>query len=541
MATQHGNIGSETAKPAGNDGAPKPGSANLVSPSSKPAWPRVIAVICVVVLLSVSAVAGVRQWRFSSTHVSTDNAQLTNDTVQVAPQVSGTVQKVLVNDNDVVRSGQLLAVLDDSMYRATRDQAKANLQAAIAQARGAGVTVAVTAQTGAGQVTQAQGAVAQAEGGVAAAVADTARADAMIATARAAVSGARATVLAARADVDSAVATRQKAAAGLVSAQSQVETARAAASAARASIAAAQAAVDKAEQDARRYDALVAQGAMSAQTGDQARYAVRTANAQLQAAKEQATSLEAAVEARKSEVAAARQQVSTADAGVSQARAHMMAAEELVKAAQAQVRQSSATRVAAGETVNQASAKRLQAMGQLSQARTAPKQVAVSQAAQAQAAAKIEQARAALRTAEIQLGYTRIYAPCTGRVSKKTVEVGALVSPGLPLMALVPAREPWVVANFKETQLAAMRDGQSVDVDVDGIPGITFHGHVDSLAGATGATFALLPPDNATGNFTKVVQRIPVKIVLDPGQRGADRLRAGMSVVAVVDVSRSRL
>jgi membrane fusion protein (multidrug efflux system) len=159
----------------------------------------------------------------------------------------------------------------------------------------------------------------------------------------------------------------------------------------------------------------------------------------------------------------------------------------------------------------------------------------VSQTAHSQAIAKIEQARAALDQAKLQLGYTRIFAPVTGRVSKKTVEVGALVEPGTPLMAIVPQSDMWVVANLKETQMDGVQPGRGADIDVDSVPGRVFHGKVDSLSAATGATFALLPPDNATGNFTKVVQRIPVKVVLDPGQPDIDRLAAGMSVNVTIE------
>ena len=166
-----------------------------------------------------------------------------------------------------------------------------------------------------------------------------------------------------------------------------------------------------------------------------------------------------------------------------------------------------------------AQARYTQAQGQLHQAHTTPRQVAVSKSNHAQAQAKIDQERAALDSAELLLGYTRIYAPADGQISKKSAEVGALVQAGTPLMALVPQQSVWVVANYKETQLANVKEGQRADIEVDALPGEHFTGKVDSINAATGATFALLPPDNATGNFTKVVQRIPVKIVLDPGQR----------------------
>jgi membrane fusion protein (multidrug efflux system) len=156
-------------------------------------------------------------------------------------------------------------------------------------------------------------------------------------------------------------------------------------------------------------------------------------------------------------------------------------------------------------------------VGQRTQARTTPRQVAISRATEATAIAKIAQARAALNAATINLNYTRIYAPVSGLVNKKTVEPGNLVAAGTPLLAVVPDTDTWVLANLKETQLRGVEPGRAAEVEVDADSGRAFHGHVDSLAAATGATFALLPADNASGNFTKVVQRVPVKIVLDSG------------------------
>jgi len=135
------------------------------------------------------------------------------------------------------------------------------------------------------------------------------------------------------------------------------------------------------------------------------------------------------------------------------------------------------------------------------------------------------------------LDRTKIYAPADGRVSRSTVEVGNLVQPGGALMSIVPDEDVWVVANFKETQLADVRPGQAVDVEVDAFPGKVFKAKVGSISAGTGSTFALLPADNATGNFTKVVQRIPVKILLEHGQPQMDQLRTGMSVVATITTS----
>jgi membrane fusion protein (multidrug efflux system) len=162
--------------------------------------------------------------------------------------------------------------------------------------------------------------------------------------------------------------------------------------------------------------------------------------------------------------------------------------------------------------------------------------VAVSASNHAQAQARIDQARAALDNAVIQLQRARIYAPVDGRISKKNVNVGGLVQPGAALLAIVQQGPMWVVANYKETQLARVRPGLPARVTVDALGGVTLRGTVASISPATGATFALLPPENASGNFTRIVQRIPLKIVLDPRQEGVARLRGGMSVTATVEL-----
>ena len=148
----------------------------------------------------------------------------------------------------------------------------------------------------------------------------------------------------------------------------------------------------------------------------------------------------------------------------------------------------------------------------------------------------MKQAQAALAQAELNLHYTTLKAPADGVVSRKIVEVGQVVQVGQPLLALVSLADVWVTANFKETQLRLMRDGQPATVEVDGLGGKEFKGHIDSIAAATGAKFSLLPPENATGNYVKVVQRVPVKIVLEPGQDPDRLLRPGMSVTPTVYV-----
>jgi len=148
--------------------------------------------------------------------------------------------------------------------------------------------------------------------------------------------------------------------------------------------------------------------------------------------------------------------------------------------------------------------------------------------------APVAAARASRDQAALQLSYTRVIAPSNGVVSKKAVELGQLVQPGQPLMTVVPLEDVWVTANLKETETADVTPGDSADITVDAYKGVHFRGHVESLSPATGAKFSLLPPDNATGNFTKVVQRIPVRIHLDSPVDPTHTLRPGMSVVATI-------
>jgi membrane fusion protein (multidrug efflux system) len=150
------------------------------------------------------------------------------------------------------------------------------------------------------------------------------------------------------------------------------------------------------------------------------------------------------------------------------------------------------------------------------------------------AEARVKQAQAAVKQAELNLEYVTVKAPAKGQVSRKSVEVGQVIQPGQPLMTIIPLDRVWITANFKETQLEDMRPGQRATVEVDAYGGKEFSGKVESIAAATGARFSLLPPENATGNFVKVVQRVPVKIVLDEGQDPEHVLRPGMSVTPTV-------
>ena len=165
------------------------------------------------------------------------------------------------------------------------------------------------------------------------------------------------------------------------------------------------------------------------------------------------------------------------------------------------------------------------------------KQLDVIKAQTAQAQAALAHEEAAEHQAELNLSYTTIVAPMEGTVGNRTLRVGQFVQAGTQLMSVVPTDAAYVVANYKETQLTDVKRGQPATIEVDMFPGRVFHGHVDSMAPASGQTFALLPPDNATGNFTKVVQRIPVKIILDPESERSGDLRPGMSVEPSIDTT----
>ena len=266
----------------------------------------------------------------------------------------------------------------------------------------------------------------------------------------------------------------------------------------------------------------------------------------------QVSTSEANVQASQAGVGAAKQQLDSARAQLQQAEANnaraqadvarysaLLAKDEVsrqvydqanatAKANAAAVESARAAVAATQEQIAQAESRVSSAQAALQYSHTGPQQVAASQARARAAIANVQQKRAALDAAQLDLQYCTVTAPVTGVVNKK-VEVGMNVQPGQTLLSVVPLDDIWVTANFKETQLRKMKVGQRVTIAVDAY-GREHQGHVASMAGATGAPFSLLPPENATGNYVKVVQRIPVKIVLDSGQNQDHLLRLGMSV-----------
>ncbi len=359
--------------PAGGEPAPEEGREPELRERAGRRQRNWIPLIAGAVALLAIGYFGYRWWEGRS-WASTDDAQVGGDVVPVLSRVSGYVRQVLVNENDNVRQGQLLVVIDDSELNQRLAQAQAQLSMT-EQAAGVG--------PGTGQ------------------------------------------------------------------AEAQAAAARASARAAQAAIAQAAANAQRAHRDVDRLGPLAAQGIVSRQQMDATRAAATAADAQLTMARQNA-----------------------------------------------------------------------QAAGAQAQAA----QVGVGTAGQ-----QVQAARAAVTEAQLQLSYARIAAPESGVVARKNVEPGQYVNPGQALMAVVPLSNVWVTANLKETQLKGVGIGSPADVTVDAYPGMTFHGKVESISPATGAQFSLLPPENATGNFTKVVQRVPVRIRLNPSGNPNVPLRPGMS------------
>lgn len=227
----------------------------------------------------------------------------------------------------------------------------------------------------------------------------------------------------------------------------------------------------------------------------------------------------------KDEIAQQQFDAATADAEASKAAA---------ESTQSQVREAEHGIRVAEAQLAQAHVGGQQASAQLRTAQTGPDQVVASRARADSADARVKQMEAAVKQAELNLEYATVKAPIKGIISRKSVEPGQVIQSGQPLMTVIPLEKVWITANFKETQLANMRVGQRVTIDVDAYGGRDFEGTIQSIAAATGSRFSLLPPENATGNFVKVVQRVPVKIVLDASQDPERLLRPGMSVTPTV-------
>ncbi|KXJ98580.1 MAG: MFP family transporter [Acidobacteria bacterium OLB17] len=417
-------------------------------------------------VLLVAVVAGFICWLYARQFESTDDAFIEADVVQISPKVSAYVEKVLVENNQLVHKGDLLVQLDTADLEVKLQKAKADLENAESQYSKAVANAALTKSSTSAVHAQASSNVA---------------------TTKSLIEESRLAAASRRSQIEQA--------------EAAVKTALAELSRARAQVAQPESDTNLAELEFSRREALFKKGDISRQSLDQARNALQNARSRYEAA---------------------RKAVESANSRVNEARAGVATATE-------NYRQSLAS-------VNVGKAQLGESQGRLQQAETAPQQVDVSEAQVEAALAARSAAEAAVQQAELDLSYTKIIAPEDGYVTKKNVLVGQLVQVGAPLMALSRSNEVWVVANFKETQLEEMRVGQPVDIRVDAYPNERFTGKVESFQAGTGSRFSLLPPENASGNFVKVVQRLPVKIVFDSPPDKVHLLAPGMSVEPTVKV-----
>ena len=396
---------------------------------------------------------------------STDDAFVEGHVTRISPRVQGTALRVVVDDNQQVRKGDLLVEIDPADFQARLSEARAALQAAVAKRDSAAAAELLTRVTAGATARQASYGVEAAGGDVSEA-------------------RAKASADLGRAEQAAAV----------------VEAAKAEIAEAEANLAAASAEESRLGADEARYRALYASGVVSEQQSEAAATAAATARAR---------------------VAAARKRVASAEARLAEAKAATATAAREAERS--------------GIQTTSAAARYRQEVGRREAVDTVPEQLAVKSSEVASAGAEVARAEAAVRQAELDLSYTEIRAPEDGRVTTKAVEQGSLVQPGQVILSLV-SDEVWVLANFKETQVDLMRPDQAVELTVDAFPGRTLRGHVDSFQFGTGSRFSLLPAENATGNFVKVVQRLPVKVVVDESPDTIHLLAPGMSVEAAVKV-----
>ena len=406
--------------------ASKPSTSPGVGPGRPPARRSKARVrILFAALAVVILVTAVLLYRHFAAWESTDDAQIDGYIYPVSSRVSGYVTRVVVDDNQYVEAGTVLAQLDPKDYDVAVANAEATLANDEASAAAQQTNVPITSINTSSQLSSAQ------------------------------------------ADIDNAKA-------GLLAAERGFD-------AAQASLRQVEANDLKAQDDVNRYKPLAAKDEIPQQQYTQAVDSQKATAAAVEAARASAAGLE--------------------------------------------------------QAVTQARARLAQSQAQLQYAETKPQQISVQRSRAQAAEAESEKAAADLQQAQLNLQYTTIVAPVSGIVGQRSVQPGQNVSPGQQLMTIVPldSRNIWVTANFKETQLKYMRPGQPVKIVVDTYAR-TYNGHVLNIAGATGARYSLLPPENATGNYVKVVQRIPVKIIFEKGQDPQHLLRPGMSVEPDVKV-----
>jgi len=436
---------------------------------------RSLALPVAAAVVLIILAAAFAYWRSNLGIVKTDNAQTTGDVAPVAALITGTIVKLDISDNQLVHAGQVLVQIDPTDYRLALGSARANLAAAQAQVN----------------ATQAQVNAAQA-----ALNAQEEEYSTGLSVARGALQATTPKLPQAQAQLNME---RQQTAAAVSQAQEQVTTAQ-------ANIASTKANADAAQKTLARDHQLLSEGAIAQAQVDADNAAYETAQAAYLSAQDalrQAQSALLSAKANLQQVTIAEQNITVNQGEIAQARGTLAQAE-------------------AGNTLVQQKAQML----------------AQAQAQTAQAQAQAAQAAQAVTTAQVNLDRTLIRAPADGWVTNRTAELGMVVQPNEPLLSVTIAHDVWVVANLKETQLSNVQVGNPVRITVDAFRGRVFQGHVQSLGAATGSSVALLPPDNATGNFVKVVQLVPVKITLDQGTDPGRLLQVGLSCEVAIDTRR---
>jgi len=497
----------------------------------------------VAAILIAGLIYGLSYYHYNQDHVSTDDAYVAGNLVNVSPIISGTLIQLLVDEGSVVKKGQPLGRLEDSGPRAAVQQAQATYQAALSQIPQAQQNLLYQQQA-----TQAAIHKAQAELGAQQAKTEGARQQVVLSSNQVLnqVRQAESQVEQARQEAAQYDAQVQTARAAVNSQQQTVRTAQRAADAADAQILGTRSNFVKNQTDLARYAKLVVQQAVTQQQYDAVSAATDSAQSTFNAARFQADQAHSQVNAARANVAQAQAQIRAAQRAADAFHQNVQVAQAGLGIARANLSQISIQQTNVVNNLGQDSS----AQADLSTAQAGNTQVAVRRSQIRTFEAQVAQAKAALANAQVTLNDTLIPAPTDGTVVKKAVSVGASLSPGQTIVTMTQGDYVYVTANFKETQLRDVKPGESAEVEVDSFPGRIFKGHVRSINETTGATQALLPPDNATGNFTKVVQRIPVRIELDTAKDGDDKkyarlddihnLRQGMSVVTTIDVSTGR-
>lgn len=438
----------------------------------------IVGWLVMLVVLIGGAAYGAHVYQESMTREITDNAQIDANIVAISSRARGQVKDVRVKDNDLVKKGDLLFTLDDSDYQTRVLQSEASLATAKTNLAQAKLQVALAEQSTSAKVGGSLSSITVSEQQVASAGQAVAVAQAEATRTESGIAQAEASIAQAEAQVESAQAQQTKA----------------------------EAEAKRLSDDRTRYRDLYVKREVSQQQYE----AVATSAAQA----------ESQVEAARGQVKAAQAGVASAQAALANARAGRQVALEGIGRAQA----------TQGEMVARVG----EARSRHQEAEAATLQASVARAAVEGALAEIQRAEANLKQAKLDLSYTKVYAPKDGRVTRKNIEVGQNLEIGVPALTLVDESDMWIVANFKETQLERIKVGQKVNITVDAYPQTHLEGKIESFQAGTGAVFSLLPPENATGSFVKVVQRIPIKITMSPQEQKKLALRPGMSVEAMV-------